>query len=50
MLQQLDQANRECKHTHKDTYGNWVEHAKEKNPITNTIERYAMERHMKQRA
>ena len=46
MSQQLDQANRECKHTHKDTDGNWVQHEKPKNPITKTIERYAEERHL----
>ena len=50
LFEQLRQANRECKHTHKDTDGNWVQHEKPKNPITRTIERYAKERHMTQRA
>ena len=43
MTQKLDEANRVCTFTHKDRYGNWVEHEKEKNPITKTIERYAEE-------
>ena len=50
MTENIDQADRECLFTHKDRSGQWVGRWKEKNPITKTIERYALERHMSQRA